>query len=296
MGKGRSWIALCVVLGWAGALRAQVTDPFDLDSFIDPRDLGAVMKINAKTVPGSQYEMITTSVGHLWNYQDRETFTKQNREFGTLGYFRYWSDWQADATLAVLDHQSSATQWRARFDVDKYSLLASTSNNMDFVGRTGISLVLDDDLGSSGTKYEVSATTTVQTSPIVPEVLRILGSAAVSYRRGDGENIFRAIYSTSGDLPRPDSLRDRVRFNAGFWLGYETEGGRGRVLPFKGRGLVDYYFSERFGLEISYGPAYQFASAGVPRGFNNEWMIMVFGNVYSHRTRPPVLKRLQPLE
>ena len=283
MSRVRRKVALCALLSCAGSVRAQDRDPFDLDTFIDPRDLGAAMRVNGKTVPGAAYETVTTSVGRVWNYQDRETFTKRDREFATVGYFRYWSDLQADATLAVLDHQSRATKWRATVELAQYSLLAPTRNNMDSVGRNGISLVLDDNLGSPGTSYEIDGTITVQTLTIIPKRLRILGAVTIGYRRSEGENTLRALYATTTDLPHPDILGDRLRFNVGLCLGYESQEGRGRVLPVKGRGLIDYFFGERYGLEVSYGPAYQFASAGVPGGFNNEWMIMVFGNVYSRR-------------
>jgi len=283
----RNWIALWVSLAITPVVRAQYRDSFDIDSFIDPRDLGAVLKPNAKTVPGAQYELVTTSAGRIWNYQDLDTFTRQDREFATIGYSRYWSDLQADGTLAVLDSQSRATRWRARFDLGKYQLVESTAESkQDFIGRTGVSLNVDDDLGSAGTSYEISGTTTVQTTSILPDFLRFTGSASVSYRRSQGESTFRALYATSSDLPHPDLLGDRVRFNAGLWLGYETQGGRGRILPIKFRGLMDYYFSDRVGLEMSYGPAYQFASAGVDRGFNNEWLIMLFANVRSKRSTP----------
>jgi hypothetical protein len=48
----------------------------------------------------------------------------------------------------------------------------------------------------------------------------------------------------------------------------------------------DYYFSDRFGVQLSYGPAYQFASAGVHRGVNNEWLVMLYGRLFSRLSGP----------
>jgi hypothetical protein len=263
---------------------AQEMDSFDLDNFIDPRDLGALMTTHGKTVPGTEFELMTTSAGWVANYQDRDTFTRQDREFASIAYSRYWSDWQADATLTVLDHQLGATTWRVRTDVGKYYLVESTSNSrLDFMARTALTLVVDNFLENRGPSYELSWSNTVQTISLLPEALRITGSGTLSYRHSQEGNTVRGIYTTGSDLPQPQFLGGRVRFNVALWFGYETVGGQGRILPVKGRGLVDYYFTDRAAVELSYGPAYQFASAGIPRGFNNEWVAMLLWNVYRAR-------------
>ena len=276
-------VVLALTLLACARVHAQQLDPLETDSFIDPRDLGAVLKTNGKTEPGSDFDLLTASAGRVWNYEDRDTFTKQSRDFATLEYFKYWRDFQADAIVIVLDRQPGATTWRARFDFDGYSLVeSSASNKLDFVARSGLGLVLDNYLGNTGPSYEVDYTTTVEGAKILPDALRIVGSLVVSYRHSDGGNTFRGIYSTTTDLPRPGFLGRQWRFNVGFELGYGTEFGRSRILPLKFRALTDYYVSDRIGLEFSYGPAYQVASAGVARAVDQEFLLKVFANGYAH--------------
>lgn len=246
-------------------------DIFDVDNFLDPRSLGAEMQVGAPTKAGAKFDLFSASAGHVGKYQDRSTFTGDDRQFVNVDYSRHWSDWQLSGGATLMNHRADATARRAKLSLGKYSLNRSMREDEDeFIARWRLSAVVDNRL-DLGTQYEIGYSMFVE----LPKFLaRARGGASISYRGGAGVREIRALWNSSRDFWH--FAGDRGRGNGSLWLGYEHADGHDRLAPIKLRVLIEYRVVKDLEIHVSYAPAYRFASEGLDRKLNNEWMAALY--------------------
>jgi len=247
----------------------------DTDSFVDPRDLGAPMQIGTSTPPGTGYTLVDLSAGHIGRYQDRSIFTGEDKDFVSLGYYRYRSDMQVSGGVSLFNHNEASVGYRGHISIGKYRLgethRSDREEDSTYVDRLLLTLTVDDQDGRNA-QYEVMGSWNLELpSPIA---VKPRGGMSLSFRGGAGSHLTRFIWSSTQDITRFD--QNRGRFAVALTLGLENIDGQNRPAPIQAAFRVEYALSRRFEIHAAYAPAYRFAGSGLNRGTNHQWMVSFY--------------------
>lgn len=260
----------------AGEAPAHEEDVFELDDFIDPRELGTELSADGDHVYGGSFRFFDVGAGHVWNYQNRTTFTHEKTPFFTLGYHKYWRDKQINHRLSVLNDDGTVPRFRWKSEYARYRLRGSAVRpDGTVLFRNKISMVVDD-TGDQGAEIEMAGSTFVELPPVPGFDFRARGGVSASYRRADGDDVYRLMWKSSSGLWQ--SKGGDVLVNGAFWVGYEHSERGSRPIPIRGKLEIDYRLNSRSNLRVFYSPAYQTANGDFESEGNQE-----VGLILEHR-------------
>jgi hypothetical protein len=256
-----------MLLASAPAAHGTEEDIFEVNDFLDPRELGAELLPEGGSIRGGEFRYYDAEVGYIWNYQDRTRFTEEDKAFLSMGYHKYFNNKQINHRLTLFEESNDSITYRYKGEFAAYKIRSGG----DLVTRNAYSLVLDDSSGH-GLEFELAGSLFAEV-PLWSD-LKLQGGVIASYRRGNGENTYRISWNSFSDLWQ--SQDGKAVLSGGFWVGYEHSYYGSRPIPIKGKLNFEYRLSSRTSFQLFYGPAYQWESGGFDAGANQEVGLMIY--------------------